>query len=125
MQIKLQSGSSAHVYYSNKNSLNTKLDVDDTTSYGPETITVESIQDNPGIYTYYVHDYTNRSYSSSTALSNSGATINIYFGSSRTPAYTLYVPSGTGIYWNVFTYNSVTGEITVVNTITSSAVIPN
>lgn len=122
MRIQLKNGNQAHVYYSNKSGLNTSLDVDDTDSYGPETVTVSSIGE--GVYTYYIHDYTNRNSSSSTALSNSGATVTIYLGGSMTPAYVLNVPAGRGNYWNVFTYNSVTGEFTVVNTVTASAVIP-
>ncbi len=114
MQINLQSGRNTHIYYSNKTGANAKLDVDDTSSYGPETITVTSIQNNPGTYTYYVYNYSGNSNSE---LSNSGATINIYFGSSSTPVYTLHVPSGSGLYWNVFTYNSVTGEFIITNTI--------
>ncbi len=112
MNINLTNGNSTHIYYSNKTGLSTALDVDDTTAYGPETITVSSIGD--GTYTYYIYNY---SRNSSTGLSNSGATINIYFGASTSPEYTLYVPQGSGYYWNVFTYNSVTGEFTITNTI--------
>ena len=107
------------VYYSSKNPVpNASLDVDDTSSYGPETVTVSSIDD--GIYHYVVHDYTNRSYSSSTSLANSGATVTVYFGSSPVPAYTFYVPSGAGTCWHVFTYNSVTEEFTINNIINNS-----
>jgi hypothetical protein len=48
----------------------------------------------------------------------SGATVNIYFGSS-TPAYTLNVPSGSGRTWNVFTYNAITGEFIITNNIST------
>ena len=122
MQIRLKNGSSAHVYYGSKKGLNTDLDVDDTTSYGPETMTVRSIAD--GVYTYYVYNFSSGGNSNNYALANSGATINIYFGGSASPAYTLHVPNVMGNYWNVFTYNSVTGEFTIVNTVTGSAVIP-
>jgi uncharacterized protein YfaP (DUF2135 family) len=88
------------------------LDVDDTSSYGPETITVSSVED--GTYRYFVHNW---SRNSSSELSNSGATVKVYFGSSSEAAYTFYVPQGYGYYWNVFTYNSTTGEFTVQNTI--------
>jgi hypothetical protein len=47
------------------------------------------------------------------------ACVNVYFGGSSTPAYTFYPPEGSGYYWNVFTYNAVTGEFTVVNTVSS------
>lgn len=120
LQVNQTNGKSYHVYYSNKTPVsNANLDVDDTSSYGPETITVSSIVD--GVYHYYVHDYSNGSSTSSTALANSGATINVYFGSEATPAYTFNVPSGSGTYWHVFTYNSVTGEFTINNVITTSS----
>lgn len=122
MRIDLSNGSSAHIDFSNKEQLNAKLDVDQRSAYGPETITVASVEDNPGTYTYYVYNWSG---GGNSVLSNSGAKINIYFGGSEVPAYTLYVPNGSGLYWNVFTYNSVTGEFTIVNTITSSPVIPN
>ncbi len=110
------SSSTQHIYYGYKNYYGSNgheisLDVDDTSSYGPETVTVSNIQN--GVYTYYIHNFSG----GSSALANSGATIKIYLGGSTTPTYTLYVPSGYGLYWNVFTYNSVTGEFTITNTI--------
>lgn len=44
-----------HVYYANSSpsGAGANLDVDDTDSYGPETVTVTELQD--GTYTYYVH----------------------------------------------------------------------
>ncbi len=123
LEFKLSAGGRGHVYYPDSsknyygsNGFHASLDVDDTSAYGPETITISNIQD--GIYTYYIHSYT----SGNSNLQNSGATITIYFGSS-TPAYVIHVPAGSGRYWNVFTYNSVTGEFTIVNTITSSPVV--
>jgi hypothetical protein len=120
MEIKLNNGQYKHIYFGDKTGLNTDLDVDDTTSYGPETITVRSIGD--GIYTYYIYNWS--SGGTNYNLSNSGAIINIYFGGSASPVYTLNVPYGLGAYWNVFTYNSVTGEFTIVNTITNTPYIP-
>lgn len=67
-----------NVYYSDKDYWYdgvemANLDVDDTTSYGPETITI--LDNIYGTYTYAVHNYSNRSSSSSTALSFSGAVV--------------------------------------------------
>lgn len=98
-----------HVYYGNKTQKGIMLDVDDTSGYGPETTTVSTIYD--GIYKFYVHKY-----SGVGTLSTSGAKVEIYFGS-NVPAYTLYVPEGNGYNWDVFTYNSITGEFTIINTI--------
>ena len=110
-------GSSYHVYYGRKEPSGSQanLDVDDTSSYGPETVTVVDIFEK-GIYTYGVHNYSNNSSSTSTALANSGATVEVYFGEVLYGTYS--VPSGAGTYWNVFTYNAYTGEFTVNNTIT-------
>ena len=44
------------------------LDIDDQTSYGPETITIETY-DVSKTYVLYVHDYTNRDSSSSVSIS--------------------------------------------------------
>lgn len=94
------------------------LDLDDTTSYGPETTTVYN--DIPGMYTFYVHDWTNKNNSASTQLSASGAKVRIYSGSSNIPVEEFSVPDGVGNVWKVFTYNSVTGEIFASNTISNS-----
>lgn len=105
-----------HIYYSNKtpSGAQANLDVDDVSSYGPETVTVTEFYEN-GIYHYFVHNYTG---GGSNVLSNSGATVKVYFG--NTLYRTFYVPEGLGIYWDVFTYNSYTGEFTVIDTIVSS-----
>lgn len=94
------------------------LDLDDTSSYGPETTTVYN--DIPGMYTFYVHDWTNQNNSSNTQLSASGAKVTIFSGSSSIPVEEFSVPEGTGTIWKVFTYNSVTGEITASNTISNT-----
>ncbi len=104
------------VYYSNKNPLGAgaSLDVDDTSAYGPETITISTIKENTK-YHYYVHNY-----SGETALSNSGANVKIYVGGAAEPIV-LYVPAGSGRYWDVFTYDSATGKLDIINTIRTYA----
>lgn len=42
-------------------------------SYGPEATTIRAL--NPGTYTFYVHAYSNRTPSSTTALASSSATV--------------------------------------------------
>lgn len=101
-----------HVFYWYKNADNANLDVDDVTSYGPETVTITEKEN--GIYHYYVHDFTNRSSNNSKELSNSGATVQIYDG--NTLKYTIHVPTDKeGTLWHVFDYNSTTGRITLFN----------
>lgn len=101
-----------HVYYSNKYDNSVNLDVDDTDGYGPETISINEVE--PGIYSYYIHNYTNRYSNNSNALASSGAYIELYIG--NTLMYTIHVPEEEdGTLWHVFDYNSETDLITLVN----------
>lgn len=103
-----------HTYYSNKaymynNQRYADLDLDDTSSYGPETTTIYK-KSASGVYRYYIHDYSNRNSSNSTALANSGATVEVYIGSALMAKYK--VPSGGGTVWHVFDYEAGTGTLT-------------
>lgn len=98
-------GERFHVYFSRKEysvdgEVITQLDLDDTTSYGPETITLEMIEEN-GIYKYAVHDYSNRSSDSSNQLSLSGAKVVLYKGDTLLATYEVPV-NVPGTVWNVF-----------------------
>ncbi len=95
-----------HVYFSNKiyygleNEINASLDVDDTSSYGPETVTVFNVRSDKPYY-YSVHDFTNRVNTDSTEMSFSGANIKVYQGANLIKEYN--VPSNqAGNVWNVF-----------------------
>ena len=106
-------GGKFHEYYPERNDgSDTDLDVDDTSSYGPETITV--YQEHNGTYVYAVHDYTNRGSSSSTALANSGAQVKVYRGSQLLMTYNVPTNQG-GTLWTVFSYDSTTQRITTIN----------
>lgn len=116
-------GNRFHVYFYNPSyqdtSTNVLLDRDDTSSYGPETTTIKSTT--PGLLKYSVHDYSNRGYSGS-ALSNSGAKVELYRGSSAQALATFYVPAGNGDLWTVFTIDTTNPQapkITPINTITT------
>ena len=77
------------------------LDVDDTSSFGPETITVRRAD--PGIYKYVLHDYTNGTASGGDAsqLSASACKVQLFAGSAQVD--TFYVPTGrAGTTWTVF-----------------------
>ena len=101
-----------HIYYSNKVAQNANLDVDDTTYFGPETITVE--QKEVGTYSYYVHDYTNRNNTNSNKLSMSGAYVELYSGNDL--LYKIHVPENhVGTVWHVFDIDGETGDVTLVN----------
>jgi uncharacterized protein YfaP (DUF2135 family) len=89
-----------HVYFSAQQGEEANLDVDDTTSFGPETITIERKREGEQ-YLYAVHDYTNRENMNATALSRSGAKVFVYVG--QTLVRTYYVPTNRkGNLWQVF-----------------------
>ena len=96
-----------HVFFSAKNAVKNgrnvvSLDHDETSSFGPEQTTI-MIQE-PGIYSFYVHDYSNKGSTSSTALAESGATVTVYVGSADPQVF--YVPNRPGTLWKVFTYQN-------------------
>lgn len=85
------------------------LDIDDTSSFGPETTT---IYDAGGSYVFKVHNYS-AGYDS-VSLSESGATVKVYLADQAEPiVYT--VPSGDGIWWDVCRIEN--GEVTPINTL--------
>jgi uncharacterized protein YfaP (DUF2135 family) len=89
-----------HVYFVNQKGADANLDVDDTTSFGPETITIERKHAGER-YIYAVHDYSNRGNSNSIALANSGAKVFVYVG--QTLIRTYDVPKAkVGNLWAVF-----------------------
>ena len=94
------------------------LDVDDTTSYGPETITIhETFPDTR--YYYSVHDYTNLQKSQSNKLSAiSGAKVYVYKGETDETLMKFSVPSNgkKGNLWKVF-YINTDGRIVEINSI--------
>ena len=108
-------GNRFHIYFSNKNynyqgTNYNNLDLDDTTSYGPETTSVYVGVD--GTYTYYVHDFSNRNSSTSNALSLSGAQVKLYIAGREEPI--IYnVPNQPGTLWKVFSIEN--GNVTSIN----------
>lgn len=114
---KTSDDSIVHVYFGDKNPdpYYVNLDVDDTDSEGPETITITNFDGLRDIR-YAVHDYTNRSKESSNALSYSGAVVRIYKGNQL--LRTFNVPTGyDGTEWDVFTLKA-DGTIESINIIT-------
>lgn len=109
--VKVKEGTvEYHVYYETPASSEAEfpeaeLDYDDTTSYGPETITVNNL-DNDADYYYYILDYTNHGdTTNSNELANSSAKVELYYNGN----YTIYnVPSGGATIWQVFKISSGT-----------------
>ena len=91
-----------HVYYVDKTGTNANLDVDDTDSFGPETITIEQKHDGER-YVYAVHDYTNgsRNRKDSKAMGFSNARVEVYVGQTLIRTYRVQ-PDTTATSWIVF-----------------------
>nr|WP_289781182.1 tetratricopeptide repeat protein [Pectobacterium versatile] len=92
-----------HVYFSHKNGRDANLDVDDTDSFGPETITIDKKRLGES-YIYAVHDYSNSEKANSLALSASRAKVFVYVGSSQVRSYSVPL-NKTGNIWTVFRLN--------------------
>ena len=102
-----------HVYYASRGNLNSApfahLDLDDVTAFGPETVTLTQM--NTGTYRYSVHDFSNRSSSSSSALGASGAKVQVY---TTAGIQTFFVPAQPGTLWTVFELSGTLASPSVV-----------
>lgn len=108
-----------HIYFAHQRGDEANLDVDDTTSYGPETITLDRKHFGIG-YVYAVHDYSHINVPGSHALADSGAKVFVYVGESLVRTY--YVPmQQAGNLWTVFRLNG-DGEFEDINTLRGVAV---
>jgi hypothetical protein len=91
-----------HVWYSDQGSLSLSpycsLDTDDTTSYGPEIVTVTKLV--PGVYRYSVHNYSGQS---SSKMESSGCVVNV-----------VIAKSGIIRRYNIPTSNPTNGNLWVV-----------
>ncbi len=123
MIAPLAGGGTFHLYYpyaqangSHPYSNYFSLDLDDTSSYGPETTTIHIPVE--GTYTFYVHNY-----SETPSLATSGAQVEVYQGDTILARYNVPANLGNALYWYVFELNPVTGTITPYNVGTD--VVPN
>lgn len=108
------SGPRFHVYYGSRTVNDgsvAALDLDDTSGFGPETVTITTQV--AGVYRYSVHDFTNRNANPSTALSNSGAQVRVYQASGLVATFNI-PPNQGGTLWTVFELDQAT--VTPVNT---------
>lgn len=109
-------GSEFHIYFGNKEIIDNgevlcNLDYDDTTSYGPEHITLVPNSDGP--YYYFVYNY-----SQEAPLNASGAKVTVEQGNVVVAEFNIPTNTSDNLYWNVFAI--VDGELVVNNTLTSS-----
>ena len=88
------------------------LDYDDTTSYGPEHITLIPTTDKP--YYFYVYRYAGEG-----TVASSEAKITVHKGNRLIATYNVPTNLGSGDYWNVFAIKN--GGLVVRNTMTDEA----
>jgi hypothetical protein len=112
-----------HIYYRSRGSRNLDnvpyayLDRDDTSSFGPETITIgQLLSDTNNNYRYSVHNYSG----GSSALSQSGARVEVY-GDGNQLLSTFNVPNQAGTLWTVFEINEF-GMVIPINNISFESV---
>ncbi|MDK9698823.1 MAG: carboxypeptidase regulatory-like domain-containing protein [bacterium] len=92
-----------------------RLDVDDTSGEGPETITIYQFL--TGTYQYYIHNY-----SGSPDITASGAVAMIYGDGGLLQQFTIPTTPSSGMrYWYICDIDGATGAITVHNTLQSAA----
>lgn len=121
-------GTRFHTYYEAPGNLNAAPNVmlyrDVTTGTGPEQTRINVVQ--PGVYRFYVHDFTNQASVNSTALSNSGAVVAVHAaGSFNLPegnnlgaeVARVSVPTNqVGTAWQAFELDSRTGILNKTTT---------
>ena len=116
-------GTSFHIYYpsgsrvaydKSHNEIG-NLDVDDTNSFGPETITFNA--ETTGKYYYYIHRY-----SSSGSLAGSSANIKVYYGDNLVGNYNIdSSANSSNRYWNVFKIEN--GIFSIIDTVSQNPII--
>ena len=108
------------------NDYDVALDVDDVDSYGPETTTI--YRPINGVYNFYVHDYSNRNSTNSSALRNSQAVVRIYDETNILVAqYSVPTDGGYSTLWHVFSirYNNGSWDTPVaVNNMSNEPILP-
>ena len=93
-----------HIYYSSRSPSNaggSNLDVDDVTSFGPETLTLVPPAD--GVYRYSVFNYSDQSSSGADGIATSEARVEVYDTAGLVRTYTPPAAAGDdGNTWRVF-----------------------
>lgn len=105
-----------HIYFGNKMNCSITpfacLDHDDTSSYGPETVTISKWT--AGTYYYSVYHFSG----AGSITTTSGAKVEVYFNNRLIREF--YAPtSGSGRWWNLMSIDGTTKTITVINTISN------
>lgn len=108
-----------HICYYHKTGDNANLDVDDTDSFGPETITIEERIPNQK-YIYAVHDFSDKDRVNNSNLSGiSNAKVFVYIGNTLIKSYEVPKNRQKGTVWVVFMLDE-TGNIIDINNFENS-----
>ena len=99
--LKISNGTT--ISYSNKTGDGLRLDVDDTSGYGPETITIDNVN-NSLVYKYIIYDYSNVS-----AVGVKGCEVNVYTSSGSYK----FIGNKVSRAWEVF--NIKNGKVVPIN----------
>ena len=99
--LKISNGTT--IAYNNKTMDGLRLDVDDTSGYGPETITIDNVN-NSLVYKYIIYDYSNVS-----AVGVKGCEVNVYTSSGSYK----FIAENVSRAWEVF--NIQNGEVVPIN----------
>lgn len=118
-----------HVYYANRvvraasGDTIAYLDVDDVSSYGPETITIFRFF--PGTLRYKIHDYTNRNTTGSHYMSDSSSAVVRVYTSAGLVREDHILRNTAGNQWYVYNINGSNQSISFVNTIRDGVSSPS
>lgn len=105
-----------HMYYgdSEPTGSSVNLDVDDVSSYGPETTTILSYTN--GVYRYSVHNFSNTEITGALEIYQSPATVRVFNNDGLIKTYTAPLATATsGDTWVVFEINVSNGTPTIVD----------
>ncbi|MGB0579742.1 MAG: LamG-like jellyroll fold domain-containing protein, partial [Limisphaerales bacterium] len=97
------------------------LDRDAVTGFGPETITITNTF--PGIYSYWIQDFSSFTSLQPTTFPGNGATVEVFTHEGQ--ILTLTPPSGTGHYWHVLQFNGTNKTWAIVNSLSNSIPLIN
>lgn len=108
----MASGGRFHIFFSNKapTGAGANLDVDDTSSYGPETVTIQTFVD--GTYRYSVFNYSNQTTTGGSAIYSSPAKVEVYDHSGLLQSFIAPAYTGSGNTWRVFEMTVTGGNYT-------------
>jgi hypothetical protein len=110
-------GGTDWVYFGNQVALDSSanLDWDDTSSYGPETISITAV--NPGTYTYSINNY-----SGEAALGTSEAIVKVYDSTGLIKTLNISDASGSDSepWWKVFTFDGTSKTFSWLNQMAST-----